>query len=562
MRSKSIFTTLIFLLSLMLTHLCFAQQEAMPSLFKGSVLQAFAEQLTEVVRQVDPSVVVVKDNRSQSATGVIYNAEGYILTIAQIVNGAEKLEVILPSGSKYEAIPIGADTATGIGVIKITASNLLPAQFGDSDQLKKGEFILVIGNSYGLSNSLATGIISGLDRNINGREFIQITAPINPGMSGAPVINSAGEVVGIVKSTFRRATASRRPAWKEANHEVRLRIEVTPWLGTDSQTTEKNVIHVVGAVRKPGAYALKKKVTILDALFMAGGVTENADIKNARIVKKYSNPQVFRLVDLEEALIKGTMTEDILLESGDTILVPKMEPKTVPLSPESINFAIPINDVKFAAEQLIKTGIVTRGWLGIKVQPIPDALRAQLNLEEPGILVTDIMKDSPAQKAGIERWDIILEFQGKPIDSAKTLQQRLYRIPPDEEVELLILRKGQQKKIKAQIEALKNESERPTGLMPTRFRIGNFPNPMTDDTWITYELPEEARLTFSIHNVGGELIRRIDLGKKKPGYYTTQANAAYWDGTDESGNPVPNGVYLCAAKAGKASATIKILVLR
>jgi hypothetical protein len=178
------------------------------------------------------------------------------------------------------------------------------------------------------------------------------------------------------------------------------------------------------------------------------------------------------------------------------------------------------------------------------------------------VLVTDILKDSPAKKAGIERWDIILEFQSKAIDNAKTLQRRLYRTSPEEEVELLILRKGQQKSIKTKIEALQNESERPTGLVPTQFRIGNFPTPMIDGTWITYELPEEARLTLDIYNVKGELTRKIDLGKKKPGYYTTQANAAYWDGTDDAGKSIPNGIYFCTAKAGKDKATTKILVSR
>ncbi|MFQ6042413.1 MAG: trypsin-like peptidase domain-containing protein [Candidatus Poribacteria bacterium] len=519
MRSKSTFTILIFLLSFMLTHLCslrsltplaysYAQQKAAPSKLKGSVLQAFAEQLTEVVRQVDPSVVVVKDNRSQSATGVIYNAGGYILTTAQIVNGAKKLKVILSSGSKYKAIPIGTDKVTGIGVIKITASELLPAKFGDSDQLKKGEFVLVIGNSYGLSNSLATGIISGLDRNINGQESIQITAPINPGMSGAPVINSVGEVVGIVKSTFRKMAFSQP---------------------TTSNYVSKLSTKRVTEAAKPSIKHVSKPST---SGFSLGNY--NQAIENSRVMVEKAK----REVDLLKANLEGAMRP----------------------SSEGINFAIPINDVKFAAEQLIKKGVVTRGWLGIEVQPVPDALRAQLNLGESGILVTDILKDSPAKKAGIERWDIILEFQGNPIDSAKTLQRKLYRTSPEEVVELLILRKGQQKRIKAKIEALQNGSERPTGLVPSRFRIGSFPNPMTDGTWITYELPEEARLTLEIHNLKGELIREIDLGKKNPGYYTTQGNAAYWDGKDDAGKSVPNGIYICSAKAGKASATIKILV--
>lgn len=468
MRGKLIFI-LMFLLILMLTHLCPAQQEgSLPS--KGSTLQAFAEQLAEVVCQVDPSVVTVitvKNNRSQFATGVIYNADGYVLTTRLIIEGAERLEVILPSGSKYEVTPIGTDSITGIGVVKITAPDLLPAKFGDSDRLKEGEFILVIGDSFGLSRSLTTGVISNLDHEINGRKLIQITAPINPSMSGAPVINGNGEVVGII--------------------QARLPVET------------------LSSISIPAPSPIRSTVT--------------------------SAP----------------------VGTSSSILCPLSE------GAEGTSFAVPINDVRFAAEQLIKKGVVTRGWLGAEVQPVPNALRAQLNLEKPGILVSEVLKDSPAQKAGIERWDIILEFQGNPIDSPKTLQRMLYRTPPEGEVELLILRKGRQKRIKAKIEALQ---ERPTGSIPTDFTLSSFLDAERGGAWITYNLPWEAHLTLSIYDIKGELIRRIDLGRKRPGYYITKEKAAYWDGKNTAGEPVSDGVYICTAKAGKESKTIKIVVIR
>ncbi|MCD6506643.1 trypsin-like peptidase domain-containing protein [Candidatus Poribacteria bacterium] len=437
----------LILLTLTPICLCSAWQEEDLPPHKGLFLQT-VEQIVDVVRQVDPSVVTVKNDRPQFATGVIYNADGYVLTTRLIIEGAERLEVILPSGLKYKATPIGIDGVTGIGVIKITAPDLRPVKFGDSDRLKKGESILVIGDSFGLSRSLSTGVISNLDLEVNGKELIQITAPINPSMGGAPMINSNGEVVGIIQARLSGSTS----------------------VGTS------------GSVLRPSS---------------------------------------------EEA--------------------------------EGTGFAVPINDIKFAVKQLIEKGVVTRSWLGVEVQSIPDALRAQLSLENSGVLVTEVLKDSPAQRAGIKRWDIILEYQGKPIDGSKALRKMVYRTPPGTEVELLILRRGNRKRIKAKLEASQG---RPTGPIPADFTINAFPDAERGGAWITYTLPWKAHLTLSIYDLKGKLIRRIDLGEKRPGYYITKEKAVYWDGKDKAGKPTLLGIYICTLESGKGrKITTKLLHL-
>lgn len=445
----------LILLTLTPICLCSARQEEDLPLHKGLFLQT-VEQIVDIVRQVDPSVVTVKNDRSQFVTGVIYNADGYVLTTRLIIEGAERLEVILPSGLKYKATPIGIDAVTGIGVIKITAPDLQPVKFGNSDRLKKGEFILVIGDSFGLSRSLSTGVISNLDLEVNGKELIQITAPINPSMSGAPVINSNGEVVGIIQARL-------------------------------STTTPISIL-------RP-------------------------------------------------------------LEMSSSIVRPSFE------SGKGASFAVPINEVRFAVEQLIEKGVVIRSWLGVEVQPIPDALRAYLNLENSGVLVTDVLKDSPAQKAGIKRWDIILEYQGKPIDSSKALEKMVYRTPPETEVELLILRGGRQERIKAKLET---SQERLTGPIPVNFTINSFPDLKRGGVWITYTLPWKTHLTLNIYTFPEKkFIRRIDLGEKNPGCYITKERAAYWDGKDEAGRPTSPGIYtfILETSKGKKVSTGSVLLL-
>lgn len=138
-----------------------------------------------------------------AGSGIIISEDGYILTNAHVVEGATSVQVTLNDDTPYEAVVVGTDSANDIAVLKINAQGLTPAVFGDSDQLVVGDTAMVIGNPLGeVNGSASMGIISALPRtmNIDGNEMtlLQTDAAINPGNSGGALINSYGEVVGIV----------------------------------------------------------------------------------------------------------------------------------------------------------------------------------------------------------------------------------------------------------------------------------------------------------------------------------------------------------------------------
>ena len=146
---------------------------------------------------------------TSTGTGIVMTADGYILTNAHVVDGATEVTVMLNDDSEeneYKATVIGSDTSADIAVLKIQANNLTPAEFGDSDKLVVGDYAYAIGNPLGfdLANTFTPGIISGLNRTVtineNEMNLIQTSAAINSGNSGGPLVNSKGQVIGIVSS--------------------------------------------------------------------------------------------------------------------------------------------------------------------------------------------------------------------------------------------------------------------------------------------------------------------------------------------------------------------------
>ena len=187
--------------------------------------------LQEVAEKVLPSVVCVQNyQRTQNnysyffgdsdssqgeeqdaaeGSGIIASADGYIITNAHVVDGADSLKVVLYDGSTYEAQLIGSDSVTDLAVIKIDAANLVPATFGSSDDLRVADQVIAIGNPGGMqfSSSVTVGYVSALNRTVTTEagytmQCIQTDAAINPGNSGGALVNTYGQVVGITSSKF------------------------------------------------------------------------------------------------------------------------------------------------------------------------------------------------------------------------------------------------------------------------------------------------------------------------------------------------------------------------
>ncbi len=257
-------------------------------------------------------------------SGVIISPDGYIITNNHVVEQADEIRVTLFDKRSFKAKLIGADNKTDVAIVKIDAENLYAVQWGDSDKLQVGEFVLAIGNPYGLSHTVTMGIISAVGRANVGiadyEDFIQTDAAINPGNSGGPLVNTKGELIGINTAIFSRS----------------------------------------------GGY-------------------------------------------------------------------------------QGIGFAVPSNMARLVMDQLIQKGKVTRGWLGVTIQEITPELSQKFGLKTAkGALIGDVSKGSPAEKAGIKRGDIILEFNGKKVGDVGNLRNMVAQSKVGAQIPLTIMRSGKE----------------------------------------------------------------------------------------------------------------------
>jgi serine protease Do len=276
-----------------------------------------------------------RPHREQSlGTGFIISPDGFILTNNHVVSGADEVMVKLPDGREIKGEIRGADEKLDLALIKVSDKETLhAAELGDSDSLDVGEWVMAIGNPFGLSQTVTAGIVSAKGRVIgNGPydDFIQTDASINPGNSGGPLFNAEGKVVGI------------------------------------------------------------------NTAIIAGG--------------------------------------------------------------QGIGFAIPINMAKGIIAQLRDSGKVTRGYLGVRFQPLTADLAKSFGLEsEKGALIANVEKDTPAEKAGLKAGDVILEYDGKPINEGNELPRYVATTPIDKKVMVVVFRDGKKQEIPVVIGKLKGE---------------------------------------------------------------------------------------------------------
>jgi S1-C subfamily serine protease len=176
------------------------------------LLDAYSRAVTTVVEAVGPAVVSVTIGRSRpdhgsdragAGSGVVIAPDGYILTNDHVVHDAGRLTVTLADGSSLSATVAGTDPPTDLAVVRANASKLPCARLGDSSALRVGQLVIAIGNPFGFESTVSTGVVSALGRAMRSREgrlienIVQHTAPLNPGNSGGPLVDSRGRVVGI-----------------------------------------------------------------------------------------------------------------------------------------------------------------------------------------------------------------------------------------------------------------------------------------------------------------------------------------------------------------------------
>ncbi len=260
-------------------------------------------------------------------SGFIVSADGKILTNNHVVEGADKITVTMSDGRNLEAKILGRDPTFDLAIIKVEGTNLPVLEMGDSDKSEVGEWVVAIGNPYGLEHTVTVGVISAKNRsihaeNVNFDGFLQTDAAINPGNSGGPLIDLNGKVVGI-----------------------------------------------------------------------------------------------------------------------NTAIVPFAQ---------GIGFAVPVNMAKQIMNDLVQYGKVRRGWLGVYIQPLTKEFAQAYGVsEEKGAIVSDVMPDSPAEKAGLRRGDVIIAVNKDKIEGSQELVTKIRGFNSGETISLSVIRQGKQMTLSA-----------------------------------------------------------------------------------------------------------------
>jgi serine protease Do len=259
-------------------------------------------------------------------SGVIVSPNGYILTNNHVVDRATTVTVLMADKQEYKARVVGTDPKTDIAVLKVDAGSLEPITIGDSDKVQVGDYVLAIGNPFGVGKTVTMGIVSATGRANLGIEdyedFIQTDASINPGNSGGALVNDRGELIGI------------------------------------------------------------------NTAILANGSEGN----------------------------------------------------------QGIGFAVPVSVARNVMDQIVNNGKVTRAYLGVMAQEVtPSIAKAFHEPEVRGALIGDVTPNSPAGKAGLEKGDIILDIDGKPVNNSAELRMHVSLMAPGTKVDVKVFRDGAEK---------------------------------------------------------------------------------------------------------------------
>ena len=360
-------------------------------------------------------------------SGFIIDKDGYIVTNNHVIDNADKIVVILNDEKEFEAQIVGRDKNTDLALIKIESNHNLPVLgFGDSDALKVGQWVVAIGNPFGLEQTVTAGIVSAKGRVIGSGpydDFIQTDASINPGNSGGPLLNMKGEVVGINTAIVAggQGIGFAIPVNLAKNIIVQLKStgEVTRgWLGVGIQDISEEVAEY---------YGIKEKKGVLVTEVFPGDPADLAGIKPKDIILSVNGKAV------DSARQLTGMIADISV--GDTIKIKinrNGKPQTI--------------DVKIAKREETKifgrsTQEREQAQIGIQVSEITPETARRFNLKDTaGVIVVGVDPESKAAEAGLQMHDIIREINHKNITSVSDFNKTINDIPEGETINLFIRR--------------------------------------------------------------------------------------------------------------------------
>ncbi len=360
-----------------------------------------------------------------TGSGFVISKEGYIVTYNHVVEGADKIVVVLDNGEELDAEIVGRDPETDLALLRTNADHELPvAPLGDSDSIRVGDWLMAIGNPFGLDHTVTLGILSARGRNINaGRydDFLQTDASINPGNSGGPLFDMRGRVIGINTAINQNGQgigfAIPINMAKELLPQLREAGSVTRgWLGVQIQRVNPALAKSFGLDEPRGA---------LISMVFEDGPADKARIKRGDVILEFDGSAIDEFNDLPRIVANtapDTEVSVMVLRDG--------KPKTLKAM---------LGKLKEDQIQLATTETHDSEW-GFEVEALTNDVAERLDLDQDisGVQVTEVDPESEAYEEGLRRGDIILEVNRTEITRPDQVTRALEK--EDEHAVLLVQR--------------------------------------------------------------------------------------------------------------------------
>jgi serine protease Do len=349
-------------------------------------------------------------------TGFVISDDGLIVTNHHVVADVSKIDIVFQDGTRTEATIVGTDAKTEIALIRAKGDREYAAlELGDSSTLLPGDWVIAVGNPFGLDHTVTAGIVSATGRDIGQGpydDFIQTDAAINPGNSGGPLLNVAGQVVGINTAINPQANTIGFAVPSNMAKEILPQLEkngrvVRGWLGVGVQPVTPDLAD---------ALELKTEQGALVSQVEPSGPAAKAGIERGDVIVRFGDVPIERTRDLPRAVASsppGTEVEIELLRDGKHVeKTAEVAELADEAAPERVARSSPSDDEGSTA-------------FGFDIQDVPDELRGQLDVEKGGALITRVYPGGPAARAGLRPGDVIEEVDREPVSGGLDAEEKL-----------------------------------------------------------------------------------------------------------------------------------------